>query len=309
MSRSQSPGRVAYVTSEPRLSQWQDDLLSAEELAGRGVDVEFVAWDDPDAAWDDFDLAVVRSAWDYSGRLEEFLAWADSLGPGKLRNSPELLRWNTDKRYLAELDASGLPVPATLLIAPHGPVPDFGGDVVIKPVRGAGARDTGRFGDESRGDAMSLLQRLGDQDEVAMVQPYIEEIETAGERAVVFFGGRFAYALSKKAFLPAVGVAPPDLSTGVAAAMHDESLVRLAEASEAEIDLGLKTMAWLANRFGRMPLYARIDMVSTRSGGPVLIEVEATEPGFYLGQTGSLEVPGAVLFADAVQGELELELV
>ncbi|MBK8293487.1 MAG: hypothetical protein IPK93_01450 [Solirubrobacterales bacterium] len=52
-----------------------------------------------------------------------------------------------------------------------------------------------------------------------------------------------------------------------------------------------------------MPLYARIDMVTTRSG-PVLMEVELTEPGFYLGQTTSLEVPGAVAFADAVEAEL-----
>lgn len=297
--------RVVYVTCEPRQPQWEDDLLSAEVLKERGVEVEFIAWDATGVDWDDFDLLVLRSPWDYGERIEEFLAWADSVGPGKLRNLPDVLRWNTDKRYLAELDGAGLPVPPTLLIAPHGPVPDFGGKVVIKPVTGAGARDTGVFSDESRDDALALLARLGDQDEVAMVQPYIEEINEAGETALLFFGGRYAYALRKLPFLPEVGVAETQPGTKIAAAMFDENLVTLSEATDEEIDLGLKTIAWLTHRFGPMPLYARIDMVSTRASGPVLMEVELTEPSLYLSQTTSLDVSGAELFADAVQAELQ----
>lgn len=296
--------RVAYVTCEPRQADWEDDQLSADVLNSRGIETDFLAWDDPEAAWDSFDLVVVRSSWDYGERLEEFLAWADSVGPQKLRNRPEVLRWNTDKRYLAELDGAGLPVPPTLLIAPHGPVPEFGGRVVIKPVTGAGARDTGTFSDESRDDALELLSRLGDQDEVAMVQPYIDSIDDVGETAVLFFGGRYAYALKKRAFLPAVGVAETKPGTKIAAAMYQEDLVTLSEASEAEIDLGLKTIAWLSNRFGSMPLYARIDMVSVPGQGPVLMEVELTEPSFYTERTVSLDVPGAEAFADAVEAEL-----
>ena len=295
--------KVAYVTCEPRQPEWEDDELSAEVLAERGVQVDFVAWDDPRAEWDDYALAVVRSPWDYGERLDEFLTWADSVGSEKLRNGPDILRWNTDKRYLAELDGSGLPVPPTVLVAPHGPVPEFGGKVVIKPVTGAGARDTGIFGDDNRGEGLELLARLGDQDEVAMLQAYIPEIEEAGETAVLFFGGHFAYSLRKRAFLPAAGVAETKPGTKIAAAMYADDLVAATDATEAEIDLGLKTMGWLANRFGRMPLYARVDMVST-TAGPVLMEVELTEPSLYLGQTASQEVPGAVLFADAVMREL-----
>ncbi|MDQ2699811.1 MAG: hypothetical protein M3Y23_00605 [Actinomycetota bacterium] len=298
------PAKVAYVTSEPRQAAWEDDQLSAEVLESRGTDVDFIAWDDPDTDWQAFDLVVVRSPWDYAGRLDEFLAWADSVGPEKLHNSPGVLRWNTDKRYLAERDGAALPVPPTMLIAPHGPVPDFGGRVVIKPVTGAGARDTGVFSDESRDDALELLARLGRQDEIAMVQPYIHEIDEVGETAVLFFGGRFAYALKKRAFLPDVGVAETKPGTRIAAEMFADDLVTLGEASEAEIDLGLKTIAWLSHRFGRMPLYARIDMVSTRDSGPVLMEVELTEPSLYLRETNTLDQPGGVLFADAVEREL-----
>jgi len=296
-------GKVVFVTCEPRQPDWEDDQLSAEVLNARGIETTFLAWDDPEADWGSFDLVVVRSPWDYGERLEEFLAWADAVGPN-LRNRAEILRWNTDKRYLAELDGAGLPVPPTLLIAPHGPVPEFGGKVVIKPVTGAGARDTGTFSDESREEALKLLARLGDQDDVAMVQPYIDAIDEAGETAVLFFGGRYAYSLRKRAFLPEVGVAETKPGTKIAAAMYQEDLVTLGEASEAEIDLGLKTIAWLSNRFGGLPLYARIDMVSVPGKGPVLMEVELTEPSLYMERTASLDVPGAELFADAVEAEL-----
>lgn len=286
------------------MPEWEDDLLSAEILEARGIGVDFVAWDDPEADWSSYELAVIRSSWDYTGRLEEFLAWADRVGPGRLRNVPDMVRWNTDKRYLAELDGGGLPVPPTALVAPGGAIPDLGGKIVVKPVSGAGARDTGVFDDSNRDEAEALIAKLGDQDEIAMIQPYIPWIDERGETAVLFFGGRFAYALRKKAFLPESGVAPLKPGTQVAAGMFDEDLMSLAEATEAEIDLGAKTVAWLARRFAAMPLYARIDMVSSPEGEPVLMEVEVTEPSLYLEKATGLEIPGAELFATAVEAAL-----
>ena len=297
-----APARVAYATCEPRLPAWDDDLLSAEALGRRGVEVEFVAWDDPAAEWASFDRVVVRSTWDYGARLDEFLAWCDRVGSERLRNLPELVRWNTDKRYLAELDGAGLPVPPTMLIAPGGAVPEFHDEVVIKPLVGAGARDTGRFGVEARDGAVALLEKLGRQDEIAMVQPYLHEIERHGETAVMVFGGELAYALKKRAFLPEDRAAPV-ADNGVAAAMFDETLVQLGEADRGEVELALSTVAWLARRFGQVPLFARVDTLLTEQG-PVLMEVEATEPSLYLAQTAGLERPGAELFADAVLADL-----
>lgn len=295
---------MAYATCEPRLEAWEDDQLSAAVLAERGIEVGFHAWDDPGVEWDSFDLVVIRSTWDYTDRLDDFLEWTDRVGPEKLRNQPALIRWNTDKRYLAELDGAGLPVPPTALVAPGGPAPPFGGKVVIKPVSGAGARDTGVFDDDSRDQGIALLENLGAQDEIAMIQPYIPWIDDRGETAVIFFGGRFAYALKKKAFLPDSGVAPVKPGTKVAAGMFDDDLMSPTDASPQETELGAKTVAWMARRFGQVPLYARIDMVSSPEGEPVLMEVEATEPSFYLELTRDLETPGAELFAAAVEAAL-----
>ncbi len=295
--------RIAFATCSPRQPMWEDDLRAAEVLAEAQVEVDFVAWDDPDARWDGYERVVVRSAWDYGSRLNEFLAWADRVGERRLRNTPEVLRWNSDKRYLAELDGGGMPVPPTLLVAPGGRVPEITGEVVIKPVTGAGARDTGRFTPEAAPAALELLDRLGERDEIAMVQPYFDEIEVNGETAAVLFGGRFAYALNKRAFLGPDQVAPAD-ETGVAAAMRDEDLVRVGEALPQEVELAEKTIAWIAAKFGRIPLFARVDMVRTGSGQPVLMEVELIEPCLYLGLSSDLATPGAEVFAAAVIAEL-----
>ena len=295
--------RIAFATCSPRQPMWEDDLPAAELLEQAGIAVEFAGWDDPEIDWTGFDRVVVRSAWDYDGRLDDFLAWADRVGADRLRNAPEIIRWNADKRYLAELDGAGLPVPPTLLIAPGGRVPQLDGEVVIKPVTGAGARDTGRFGPESQAAALKLLEEFDRRDEVAMMQPYLPEIEVNGEAAVVLFGGQAAYSLNKGAFLEPGSATGAD-EDGNAAARRDQELVRLVEADPAEVQLAEKAIAWIAARFGQMPLFARVDMVRTGSGVPVLMEVELIEPCLYFGLASSLDVPGAEAFAAAVIAEL-----
>src|SRR3712207_2947608 len=93
-----------------------DDQPLAAALRDRGAVAEFLVWDEPAVDCGSYDLVVVRSTWDYTRRRERFLEWADSVGE-RLRNSPATVRWNSDKRYLADLAAAGLPVPRTRFVA------------------------------------------------------------------------------------------------------------------------------------------------------------------------------------------------
>src|SRR5690348_7423438 len=80
-------------------------------LLGRGVGAEVAVWDDPAVDWASYDAVVVRATWDYSSRHDEFLAWAAQVAAStQLANPYDVIRWNTDKRYLRELEAQGLPV-------------------------------------------------------------------------------------------------------------------------------------------------------------------------------------------------------
>ena len=55
-------------------------------------------------------------------------------------------------------------------------------------------------------------------------------------------------------------------------------------------------IAYLTDRFGSVPLYARVDMLTGTDGSPVLLELEAVEPNLYFGTT-----PGvAERLADAI---------
>ena len=103
---------VLLVTSSDLPAGEPRGHLLPEAFAARGVDAQWVCWDDPDVDWSAADLVAVRSTWDDDGRLPESLAWARSVGP-TLLNGADLFAWNTDKSYLVTLGASGLPIVPT----------------------------------------------------------------------------------------------------------------------------------------------------------------------------------------------------
>lgn len=129
--------KIAFATCPAWPGGFPDDHEAAA-LAG----AEWRLWDDPTVDWEAYDRVVLRSVWDYTQRIDDFLAWCERVGPERLRNTPELVAFNADKRYLGEL---GVPIVPTAFVGPDGPPPAFEGEVVVKPNVSAGARDTGRF--------------------------------------------------------------------------------------------------------------------------------------------------------------------
>ena len=261
---------------------FDDDARLAAALRARSIDATLAVWNDPGVDWAAFDRVIVRSTWDYTHQLEDFLAWADAIGP-RLRNPPEVIRWNSDKRYVADLAGAGLPVVETRFVAPGDPDPALEGEVVVKPAVSAGARDTGRFGPGTHAAARELLARLGAAGRTAMVQRYLPGVEASGETAIVLFGGAPSHVLRKRPVLRPDEEAPVrDDDLGAAEAMYDSGLVTGGEASAAEHELAGGVVAYLRERFGTTPLYVRVDLVPGPGGGPVVLEVEAVEPNFYL---------------------------
>jgi glutathione synthase/RimK-type ligase-like ATP-grasp enzyme len=292
--------RVAIASSEVVPEQFDEDGLIVEALARRGIGAEVVSWDAEGVDWDGFELVVVRSTWDYTTRLEDFLAWADGVGE-RLHNSPAVLRWNSDKRYVADLADAGLPVVPTRFVAPGDEVGGLDGEVVVKPVISAGGRDTGRFGPATHDEARALLARLGDARRTAMVQPYLADVDTRGETALVHVAGEFSHGLRKLAVLRPDEVAPVrDDALAAAEAMYDPDLVRAAETTEEEREVARRILDHVAERFGAMPLYARVDLIPGPDGSPVLIELEVVEPNLYLHESPET----AERLAEAIVAEL-----
>jgi hypothetical protein len=288
--------RVAIASVEWVPEEFLDDELLIAALRVRGVDAGAVPWDDGGVEWRLYDAVVIRSTWDYARRRGEFLAWVEAVGD-RLYNTPALVRWNTDKRYLAELAAAGLPVVETTYVEPGAAAPPLHGEVVVKPTVSAGGRDTGRFDPGSCEQAGELIRAIGASGRTAMVQLYLESIDDAGETAIVFIDGCPSHGLRKRAVLTATGVAPTrDDHIGAAEPMYDPRLVTAAVAGDDELGVARAVVDALARRFQGPPLYVRIDLARGGDGRPVLLELEAVEPSLYLGLA-----PGSVdRLADAI---------
>jgi hypothetical protein len=229
-------------------------------------------------------VVVVRSVWDADQRREEFIGWTRRIADAtRLLNPPEVLEWNTDKQYLAELPAAGLPTVPTRFLAPGQPLhpealealgdPD---EFVVKPAQSAGSRDTARFvtGDGLEA-AAALTAHIQGAGKVAMVQPYLHSVDSHGETALLYFGGAYSHAIRKGQILEA-GAVP---FSGMAAA---DPAITVREPLRAERQLGDRVIAWLMRRFGTPLAYARVDLLDGPVGRPVVIELELTEPQLYL---------------------------
>jgi hypothetical protein len=254
-------------------------------MVARLLAAEHRCWDDPSVDWESYDRVVIRSTWDYTARVGEFLAWCDAVGPKRLRNRPDLVAFNADKRYLLEL---GVEIVPTEFVVPGAPLPGFDGEIVVKPNISAGARDTGRFGPAAHATARALIERIQATGRVALVQPYMRSVDQRGETALVFLGGELSHVLRKGAVLAPDEVAPRAAGAlAPAAVMLREDLVTSGVAAPDELALAHRVIGEISERFGT-PLYARVDLVTGPEGRPVLLELEVIEPALYLDQS-----PGA----------------
>jgi len=275
--------------------QFTDDLLVISELGKLGAEVTYEPWDS-ELDWPSFDAVCVRSPWDYSRRRDEFVEWADRVGPN-LHNSAEILRWNSDKAYIGDLDAAGLAVVETTFLEPDESWTPGDVEVVVKPTISAGGRDTGRFCPEARQGAHALIDTIHQSGKTAMVQPFQPSVDELGETALVFIDGEFSHPLRKRAVLRPDEVAPvrsTDLM--VAEAMYDPELVLSGTYEPDELALAERIVDHVTERFEYVPLYARVDMLRGADGAPVLLELEAVEPNLYFDQVPE----GALRLAEAI---------
>lgn len=268
--------RIALVTCAPGPGIAEDRDLPAlvRALAEAGAGASAEVWDDSGVDWAGFDLAVIRSTWDYSWRADEFTAWAARCAAvTRLANPVDVVRWNTDKRYLGDLAAAGVPVVDTRYLAP-GDAPGLPDDheYVVKPTSGAGARLAARYTPDEHDTAVRHLRHLHAEGLTAMVQPYVRGIDTAGERALQFFGGSLLHASRKG----------PVLAPGTPYDQRKVAHPGLTEWTPGTAELAVAERALAAVPGAPELLYARVDLVDGEDGRPRVMELELVEPNLFL---------------------------
>lgn len=279
-------GRSVRVGLATAAEVWREDTdatATQAALAAAGADAAPLVWDDPAVDWSAWDLVVVRSTWDYVPRREEFLAWAERVAAvTTLANPPAVLRWNSDKHYLADLAAAGVPVaPTTFLDAADGTDRDAvattlpgDGEFVVKPAVSAGSKDTSRYAPEDHERAVEHAGALLAAGRDVMVQPYLPGVDTAGETGLVFFAGRFSHAFRKGPLLVR--------GAGPVSGLYAEESIGPRTATPAEREVADRVVAAATDRLGADLLYARVDLLPGPDGAPVLLELELCEPSFFL---------------------------
>jgi glutathione synthase/RimK-type ligase-like ATP-grasp enzyme len=288
--------KVVLVTARPARGLDEDEPPLHLAFQKAGCEVEIAEWDDPKVDWGAFDVALLRSAWDYCERIGEFLAWVERASQvTHVLNPLPLVRWNTDKHYLAQLAASGAAVVPSTFVEPGGDPAvalrrfldtNPQAELVVKPAIGAGSRDTQRHLRSEFDAAVAHARRLLDAKRSVLVQPYLARVDKDGETALMFFEGRFSHAIRKGPLLPRGGAATSGLFA--------TETITPREPGKDELRLAEKVVSVVP--FGT-PLYARVDLIRDDSGAPCVLELEMAEPSlFFVHAAGSAE-----RFAAAVQ--------
>ena len=290
--------RIALVTVAAARALDEDLAPLDEALREAGAEVAIVDWDDAGFEWAGVDAAVVRSTWDYTDRPAEFLAWAAQVAQRtRLLNPQGVLRWNTDKHYLAELERDGIEIVPSVFVEPgqdaRAALAAFVHRIeepwfVIKPCIGAGSRDAQRHARGATAAALAHLERLLAAGRSALLQPYLERVDERGETALVYFDGEYSHAIRKGPLLRA-----GEDSTQALFATED---IRAREPHAAE--RGLAQAVLDALPFTPVPAYARVDLIEDRDGRPRLLELELAEPSlFFAHAPGSARRFAEVLLA------------
>jgi len=276
---------VALVTAIAARDLDEDLPPLERALREAGALPHITCWDDATVDWARFDLAVLRSTWDYASRLGEFLDWAERVAASTtLLNPPSVVRWNTDKHYLATLAAADVPIVPSEFIEPHDDV-ELGlagflgrhaaAEFVVKPAVGAGSRDTQRYARTELAQAADHARRLVGADRSAVLQPYLDAVDLQGETALIFFRGLFSHAIRKGPLLRR-GEGPTD------ALFATEEIAARAPSND-ERRVAIRALAALPFP---VPLYARVDLIRDFAGQPRVLELEMTEPSLFFAHAG-----------------------
>ena len=289
--------RVGLATCSQFPDLDTDDQLLLPALADLGIEGVPVIWNSPHD-WSMFDAVVIRNTWDYTDDRDAFLAWTREVeSVASLLNSAEIVRWNTDKVYLRDVIAGGVPVVPTDFLDPGTDVaawsPPVADEYVIKPAVSAGSRDTMRYGPGDEDSARQHIIRLLDASRVVMVQPYLTAVDTLGETAMLHFNGEFSHSIRKGPLL----VRGREAERVEGLFVQEEIDPRTPSAAERAV---ADQVLDLVPGGREQLLYARVDVIPGVDGAPLLLELELSEPSVFLAH----DAAAASRFAGAIAARL-----
>jgi len=264
--------KLGLAASAGTIGGVADSALLLQAAAVSGVQARLIDWRGPGWAWPD--AVLLHTPWDYTAHLREFTAWLRAQSAHtQIVNPLAVTEGNLHKSYLLDLAAAGIAVPVSRLLRAGDGVDEsdlrstFGtGPVVAKPAVGAGGRRMSRLPDVAGVRSSDLVSAGGVVLEDLLLQEFLPAVQTAGEHALVVIAGQVSHLVRKVA---AGGEFRVQASHG-----GTEQLVDPDDAT-AELE---RTVLPLIGHLA----YARVDYIVDPQRGPLVMELELTEPDLFL---------------------------
>lgn len=277
--------RIALFVPDPGYPEswdWTFDV-EAQVLRAAGCMVEPIVWTEAGDV-SGYDVVMPLVAWGYHLQYER---WLELLARAEeerwpMVNPPALLRWNSDKEYLAELADRGVSTVPTLAVEACSDADieearrRFASDwLVIKPPVSAGASGTHRLGPNDDLPPECVRKAM-------IIQPLIEEISRTGEYSLMMFDGEYSHTVVKR---PRTGDfrVQPHLGGVTLPSSAPPGAERLARQALAAAPAHAT--------------YARVDIIPDDEGTLRIMELELIEPALFLdhSQDGGRSFTNAVL--------------
>lgn len=251
-----------------------EDAMLVNFLSQQGLNLEKVIWNDKTINWKDYDLAILKSPWDYFNFIDDFYRWLDQLKLAKVKllNPIDIVKRNADKHYLNDIALAGLNVTPSVFLTKGNEISlnnyfsEFNTtQFILKPCVSGGAKNTFKINASNVLEVDAKLSELIKTEDF-IVQPFLNEIAENGEWSVVFFGGKFSHALLKKAKTGDFRVQPMFGGTVHPQQPTDDLII----AAKQYVD-----------QFAKDCLYARVDGTFVDDKF-ILMELELIEPFLFL---------------------------
>ncbi|KNC48595.1 glutathione synthase/ribosomal protein S6 modification enzyme [Thecamonas trahens ATCC 50062] len=280
---------VAFLTyaADPELNK--SDAAIAAALADFDIVVEPVPWRDLASASPLPAMAVIRSTWDYHLAGTDAFVAALTSAAVPVFSPPALVVWNANKAlYLPALADAGVAIVPTVVAEASMTLADAveqlgtGLPVVAKPAVSASARNTFRI--ESQDDLVAAAGVVDADPAAYLVQPFMDEIVTAGEWSLVACDDVVAYAAVKT---PKSGDFRVQEEHG-----GSTSIVLCDNLPNGLVDAAHRVLAaaHAASGVADPFLYARIDgVVSAETGEFILMELELIEPYLFVAEAAAAQ--------------------
>ena len=280
--------KCAFLTISNTKGWFIDDDLVHEPLRKLGWQIQNVPWDKP-YDWNDFDLVVIRSTWDYQDRLKQFMDVLDEIdqSKAKLLNTLQTVKWNYKKNYLFDLDRKGVEIVPTIKRSSlnkndiENSFKKFDTHtLIIKPIISANADKTFKIPVNDNADLEEIIGVFSSRE--CIIQPFMNNIIEEGEYSLIYFNGKLSHVILKT-------VRPGDFRVqeehgGIVRAVTNPDPILMYAGEKA-----IKALP-------EMPLYARVDLVKTATDTFALMELELIEPSLYF----RLHPDSATAFAECL---------